>query len=85
MSQEAFKSPVHELMYGRDFIEDTLVFKSRKLKICDLCGQLIPKGTASKGAKLFNDSYIRVHFCKVCEEKYKRELSLMYQGKLNDY
>jgi hypothetical protein len=67
------------------FYERTSVDKSRIDKFCNLCGNNIPKGSASNGAKLFCDGFYQVHFCKQCEETYKNELTLMYNSQLDDY
>lgn len=83
--EQEFKSPVHKMMQGSYFYENTGVRKSREIKYCKLCGTKIPIGSASNGAKLFNDDFYQVDFCKPCEEKYKVELDLMRNGDLDDY
>lgn len=83
--EQEFKSPVHEMMQGSYFYEDTRVSKSRKIKCCSLCGTEIPIGSASNGAKLFDGDFYQVDFCKPCEEKYEVELDLMRNSDLDNY
>lgn len=78
-------NPVNEMMQGSYFYESTHVKKSRKSKMCNLCGQTIPAGTSSNGAKLFNDEFYQVDFCNPCEVKYKSDLDLMKSGSLDSY
>ena len=85
IEENEFKSPVHKMMQGRYFCETTSVGKSRKVKYCNLCGRIIPAGSASNGAKLFMGEFYQVDFCRECEETYKAELAEMYDGKLDDY
>ena len=82
---EDFESPVHEMMQNSSFYECTSVSKSRKTKWCELCGDTIPIGSASNGAKLFNDVFYQVDFCSSCEETYESELYAMQTGSLDGY
>ena len=83
--EQEFKSPVHKMMQGSYFYENTGVSKSREIKYCKLCGTKIPIGSTSNGDTLFDDDFYQVDFCKPCEEKYKVELDLMRNGDLDDY
>lgn len=78
-------NPVKEMMRSSSYTEGTSVGKTRKDKICDICGADIPKGSAHTGAKLYCDEYTQVAFCNKCEIQYAVQLKLMREGKYDTY
>lgn len=80
-------NPIQKMMeeYRAYFYESTSVGSTRKIKSCDVCGSSIPKGTAHKGAKIFNDGYMQVDFCPNCSKTHANEISEMSSGKYDCY
>lgn len=80
-----FKSPVHEMMNGSYYYEDSSVGKSRKDKWCSLCPATIPKGSAVQSVKIFCDEWYDHPICDKCLVTYAKEISDMRNGELDDY
>lgn len=74
---EKLINPVEKMLENSYFCEDTIVYSTRKDKICDICSGIIPKGSAHIGAKLFSDEYYQVNFCNSCKEAFFTELAAM--------
>ena len=82
---ESNQNPVKEMLEGSYYYESTSVGRSRKSKTCSLCGNSIPTGSASNGAKLFHGEFYQVDFCQECETNFSSELAEMRSGNYDDY